>query len=180
MKHCKYCGAKIDTNDAFCGKCGANQTGGGNAKRLEGSLSNNRNERSENRPSRARRSEWIPALRTEAGRAKFTEIETRHAKRRSTCFAVLGLCALGGVGSLAASFPIFGGLCVVIAFITIFMLMGSHMSEGDYYTIPGSRDDNGKHRCIHCGHVGIYRKGEYKTNNTHAQCSSCATHLWTN
>ena len=180
MKYCKNCGNQIGNSDAFCGKCGTNQNGVPKAASFDTSTTNSRNIDEDNRQSRPRRQEWIPALKTEAGSAKFTEIEARYAKRRSTCIAVIGLSALGVVGSLATSFPPFAVLCGVTAFITIFVFVGSHMSESDYYTIPGSRDVNGKHRCIHCGRHGIFRKGEYKTNNTHAQCSSCEKHLWTN
>jgi hypothetical protein len=51
-------------------------------------------------------------------------------------------------------------------------------SESDYYSVPGSRDDDGEHRCIQCGHRGIYRHGEYKTNAEHAECSKCKQPLW--
>lgn len=48
----------------------------------------------------------------------------------------------------------------------------------DYYGLPHSRDADGEHRCIFCGNRGVWRRGEYRTENTHAHCSKCQEHLY--
>lgn len=53
------------------------------------------------------------------------------------------------------------------------------MRSSDYYAIAHSRDSAGHHRCIWCGNKGIWRQGEYATNNTHHRCSKCQVHFFT-
>ena len=45
--------------------------------------------------------------------------------------------------------------------------------KAHYYEIAHSRDGQGNHRCIFCGNRGIYKKGQYATQNTHSHCSKC-------
>lgn len=47
-----------------------------------------------------------------------------------------------------------------------------------YYEINGSRDKQGNHRCINCGGRGIYRSGEYKSDDVYCYCSKCNFGLW--
>jgi hypothetical protein len=48
----------------------------------------------------------------------------------------------------------------------------------EYYSLRGSRDSKGHHRCVFCGAGGIYRHGEYKSSNTFAKCSKCQAGLY--
>jgi len=45
--------------------------------------------------------------------------------------------------------------------------------------LPGSRGNDGDHRCIHCGHRGIHVRGEYRINLRHHGCSKCKNALFT-
>lgn len=50
----------------------------------------------------------------------------------------------------------------------------------EYYSLPGSRLSDEGHRCIKCGSTGIYKKGQYKTNNTYSRCSRCEQPFFVN
>lgn len=52
------------------------------------------------------------------------------------------------------------------------------LSEKEYYSFTGSRTVNGDHQCLFCGHKGIYKKGEYGTQNVYASCSKCKKQLF--
>ena len=69
---------------------------------------------------------------------------------------------------------------IVLALVSIkFLINPNHwLCSSKYYSFPGSRFQDGKHRCIFCGAKGIYRKGEYKTNNKYAYCSKCESPLF--
>lgn len=58
------------------------------------------------------------------------------------------------------------------------------ISQSQYYSLPGSRFDNGDHRCIYCGSRakdgrGIYTHGQYKSNTKFHDCSRCSRQLFT-
>lgn len=92
------------------------------------------------------------------------------------------LCAIAG-----NAFPplvILGGG----AFIAVLIFFGSMgkkaISQSQYYSLPGSRFDNGDHRCIFCGMRakdgrGIYTHGQYKTSTKFHECSKCQKELFT-
>jgi len=52
------------------------------------------------------------------------------------------------------------------------------LRSSEYYSIPGSTNLNGEHRCIYCGARGVYKHGEYKSNITYAKCTKCETYLY--
>jgi hypothetical protein len=52
------------------------------------------------------------------------------------------------------------------------------VDKSDYYSLPHALDGDSEHRCIFCGSRGIYRQGQYKTNNTHSNCSKCQERLF--
>jgi hypothetical protein len=54
----------------------------------------------------------------------------------------------------------------------------SSMSRTDYRQIPHAVDGRGAHRCIFCGNRGIYKHGQYKSNSTWHDCSSCGENLY--
>lgn len=67
----------------------------------------------------------------------------------------------------------FGALALLTSLMSF-----KDFTEEMYYRIPGSRDADGEHRCIHCGHRGIHHHGEYRSNEKFADCSKCKTNLW--
>lgn len=75
------------------------------------------------------------------------------------------------------SLPFF--ILFILPFAMVFWVNPARwLSSNEYYSISGSRFENGSHRCIFCGAKGIYRKGQYKTNNTYSYCSKCGKPLF--
>jgi len=87
-------------------------------------------------------------------------------------FAALALLPRGD------SFILPSVICGVLLLLTLLGSSEVRLTEAEYYVLPGSRDTRGEHRCIHCGHPGIYRSSPYETNHTNADCSKCRTALW--
>ena len=91
------------------------------------------------------------------------------------------LCAIAG-----DAFPspmILGGGLVFAAMIFLGRMGNKSTSKSQYYSLPGSRFDNGDHRCIFCGMRaregrGIYTHGQYKSNIRFHECSKCKTQLF--
>ena len=107
------------------------------------------------------------------------------SKAKLAFFLSISFAAAAYVG-YKANFPlgILAGM-VVFAFILFFVSMSFAASSGrswytptEYYSIAGSRFENGEHRCIHCGHKGIWRKGRYRTSNVYSFCSKCRKPLY--
>lgn len=88
-----------------------------------------------------------------------------------SALAVAGL-AIGGIGA-----PITYA-AVAMFFVAGMMVDFSAFNEREYYSVPGSKDARGQHRCIHCGHRGIYKHGKYKSNTKFSDCSKCRKNLW--
>lgn len=120
----------------------------------------------------------LPYPSVEAGLAAFRARRMASAKAQSVfvlLFAVpLALyCALvhGWVGGAMAL------LATLLIINQCYASVGS-VSEAEYRTLPGSTDAAGRHRCVHCGRRGIFRRGAYASNATWSDCSSCRTHLF--
>lgn len=175
MNFCKKCGTKTHQNDDFCSKCGCNL-------KAENTNSTSSAPRPRGTGFESReRNVMVPAMQTADGKARYEAINKKYLVRRLVGYsltAVLALLAcLLAYGTKTGMLWVLPGL---ISVISIVVAATARWDEADYYSVPGSRDINGEHRCIHCGHRGIYKRGEYKTNNEHAQCSKCKVHFWTN
>lgn len=158
MKFCEECGFELKPGTAFCGGC-----------------------RAEIGKIRKKENTWTPALQTEEGRARFNKLIKAQDQTRAIWISIFLISALAGVAALLMAYSTAGILGLVFSFVALAIWKTISLSESDYYTVPGSRDTAGNHRCIHCGKLGgIRRKGEYKTNDTHASCTGCGNHLWTN
>jgi hypothetical protein len=74
------------------------------------------------------------------------------------------------------------GVCIALVVTALLAMNGYSTVNGvcgiEYRTLPGSTDASGKHRCVYCGHRGVYRSGEYKTSSTWHQCTGCRKHLF--
>lgn len=92
------------------------------------------------------------------------------------------LCAIAGN---AFPPPIILGGGAFIAVSIFFGSMGQKaINESQYYSLPGSRFENGDHRCIFCGlrakdGRGIYTHGQYKSSTKFHECSKCQKELFT-
>ena len=69
---------------------------------------------------------------------------------------------------------------VIAVVIGAMIAAHAEFNEDDYYSVQGSRFADGGHRCVHCGHGGIWRHSPYRTNHTLADCSNkaCGLTLW--
>jgi hypothetical protein len=94
----------------------------------------------------------------------------------------LVLCAMTG-----QPFPpliVLGGGAIVAVPILIVGMTDKSISQAQYYSLPGSRFDNGDHRCIFCGMRakngrGIYTHGQYRSSIKFHECSKCKELLYT-
>lgn len=107
--------------------------------------------------------------------AKWQEITDTKDKNSLYCVGAGLVLALAG-WFIFSVWGVFGA--IALAGLGCYLVTRFH--SDDYYSIPHSRDSNGDHRCVLCGNKGIYRQGEYKTQNTHSSCTKCKTHLYTN
>lgn len=65
----------------------------------------------------------------------------------------------------------------VVAWTAVSQFAGNSASATDYYRFPHSTE-NGEHRCIHCGHASVWRRGRYRSNATIVHCGNCGTYLF--
>ena len=109
------------------------------------------------------------------------KLANRAAKRNPVVWSFVSLFGLIAL----ACFYLNLGISVVVAFTVMAMVSlafyfnpNRWLSSSEYYSLPGSRFENGQHRCIFCGAKGIFRQGEYKTDTKYAQCSKCESSLY--
>lgn len=100
-------------------------------------------------------------------------------------FAVAAICFYSYQGYYHGHYHDEETTIITVSVITAFVLSGLYPSRLEwlrsstlYYEIEGSRDAQGKHRCIKCGGRGIWRKGQYKSNDVYCYCSKCQFGLW--
>jgi predicted nucleic acid-binding Zn-ribbon protein len=161
LNRCIVCQKVIGDNVSTCPHCGANQ----NAASKRGPHGNSFSR--------------VPAIQTTETKDKFREIENGHKRTKMTAVIVGIVSVVGGLGALATPAPALGLFGFLGLIVSIYIFTNAHWTSEQYYSLPGSRDAHGKHRCIHCGHIGIFNKGEYATNNKHSGCSKCEAHLFT-
>jgi uncharacterized membrane protein YvbJ len=168
--HCTKCSNAIRTGDKFCAKCG--------------------------HPVSAQKSHHKPRapFSNPAGVAEYAALvalKNKIASRRWAVLVGIYVVAAGFIGAVSAA-PEFAaqksgwgtiGMTYVIGLVVLAIVgtlfTQTRVSSDEYYSMTGSRRENGDHQCIHCGHRGIYVKGEYRTNNRHHSCTKCKSHLFT-
>lgn len=167
---CYDCDNELPLGASFCSNCG---------RQIR--------KRSERLDEHAKRKEQRLAEQaiTNAGREAYEnyrkELARRAARRNPVTWGLFLIFALTAIIKYFLSedttiATIFAVMAVLSAFFSI--NPNRWLSTEEYYSLPGSRFDNGQHRCIFCGAKGVYRKGEYRTNNTYAKCSKCEHHLF--
>jgi len=116
----------------------------------------------------------------EDGVAAFTTLTSSKAHGRLVGYlAAAAVPAFGfGVASLVHSSTVlfssfFVGICAASFVQWLF-----HVKEGEYSELPGAKDGQGQHRCVHCGGRGIWKRTPYKSSVTIAACSNCKTELF--
>ncbi len=79
--------------------------------------------------------------------------------------------------------PIVSLLSILNAVHAAALVFHTYISKKTYYLLPGSRYENGDHRCIYCGHRGkqgrgIYANTPYKSLYKLFDCSICGSTLY--
>lgn len=110
-------------------------------------------------------------------------LEALRAKKRSRAWVGFGIgvvvaAPLAGMAAFAKETGGVGLALIPLGAGLIWAYFAMRFDSSDYYSLPHSRDASGGHRCIWCGGRGIWRKGQYKSNATFANCSSCKTLLF--
>lgn len=167
---CYDCAHDLPHEASFCPNCGRHIR-----KRQE------RLDEDAKRNDRRAAEELSSSLGREAHERFRADLMREAAKRNPVILAAVSIFGLVAVTSSYLNLghsisSIFG----VLAIICLTLLVNPHrwLSEAEYYSFPGSRFSNGKHRCIFCGGRGIHREGEYKTTNKYARCSKCESDLF--
>ena len=96
--------------------------------------------------------------------------------KRVAVVASLWVVLATSLVSIIQNFIAFG-VCLMVSFATLAFV--SRIQKKHYYAIPHSRDPQGQHRCIFCGHRGIFLKSQDRANRTHNHCSRCEELLFT-
>lgn len=171
--HCTSCGTKLGSFDKYCAKCG-------NAVHAHSP----RNRESRLRP------EFLNTEGIEQYKALLLAKQDASRRKRSIVqLVVLIIIFILGVLDLAQPGVTTGNLVISLLprlFIGLFFILffsiivtSNALSEKDYYSLRGSRNSKGEHQCLHCGHRGIYVKGQYKSMNKHHTCSKCKSYHFT-
>ena len=157
MSYCKKYQTQINDNDSFCSTCGTQQ----NVSREDGNR-------------------FVQASKTHEGIAQIRLIKARHRKINTVGYSIIGISVIVSVGlyMMTKDFVAFYLGIPFVIISGIYLQVVELWSESEYYSVPGSRDETGKHRCIWCGHLGIYRHGAYRSAAKYADCSKCGSSLW--
>lgn len=134
-----------------------------------------------------RHAQHVPALDTDSGRARYEELLATNRRNRNIVRTMtLFMAAVVAVGTIVLSArPQSGQTSLLGGFIALVLISASlgaaskFLNQKSYYTVPGSRDVHGDHRCLRCGGKGIYRSTQYQTTTTRAVCSKCKLPFWT-
>lgn len=168
--HCTQCSHVVRAGDKFCANCGRPVSGQKSHHKARAPFSN-------------------PVGVAEY--AALVALKNKIASRRWAILIGVYVVVAGFIGAASAA-PEFAahkngwgtiGMSYVIGLVVLAvigtLLTQKMVSSDEYYAMTGSRAESGDHQCIHCGHRGIYVKGEYRTNYRHHSCTKCKSHLFT-
>lgn len=121
--------------------------------------------------------------------AALADQELRRARRSRIMVAALTLVGVGVYlrwQPTVAALP--GGMFVVAFMFGIILLTvlpralmcvpRTVLLPAEYFSITGARMENGKPRCIWCGHVGVYTHGAYAVSTKYHDCSGCGKTMY--
>jgi len=181
--HCTQCGTKFRPDDKFCAKCG---TPAAAVQRRP----QERTAQGAERPARNQERTARGPFSNAEGVAQYDALLAKKQARAARIARVVVLVIWGGWAVLAllnslsakgfASYLLTSGvIALVLTAFSLCWVSGPSLSEREYYAFTGSRNSAGEHQCIHCGHRGVYIKGQYRTNLQHHNCSKCKKYLYT-
>jgi len=177
--NCKGCQEKLPKIGLYCSFCGKkidkeNYTPEVKSKRIHNYKVNNKNK------FRLTQKEMFTQA-YEAKKVIFDNFKNRW-RILNILFRAFSLILI----AISISVIIFGkkdggiGLLAFSLFTLCFQIRKSWLTKKEYYSLPGAYSLEGAHRCIKCGNKGIYKKGQYQTNNTYALCSKCEEPFYRN
>lgn len=170
MRTCFECEAEVSDDAAFCHKCGRRVA---RNKPHDASFGKSRSHPAPELQAKSRAEH--AALRA----GIVTKAKTKSQKTIAFFLASCLLLAMFWAGdSDPSEFEYFIAFYVLLVLAATFRGRDRWLTQGEYYSITGSRDHNGKHRCIFCSNKGIYTRGEYAGNTKYAQCSKCEEPLF--
>jgi hypothetical protein len=178
---CKNCGTQLGEDDKFCSACGT-PVATGDAREGAAPAFPNGNNRPEPRKQRnqqnGHRRPFIPDPEALAQLNRFLAKKTK--LKRVIAWPIAALCALYALFCLYVGE--IGGVLLGLAFTLAAFFSAftqSYLSVSQYKSLPGSSTESGKPRCVHCGHVGLYTHGKYKSAAKYHDCSRCGVNLYT-
>lgn len=155
---CHDCSAPFNKGDKFCAKCGRSFFSS------KSSGEKRRSSRPSANPDAAEQCKQLRSAKVRRGFAWFF----------GGLFLAAGVLLMGPLFIKSATIP---AIVVAVVFTLVGLFLGM-FRESDYYSVPGTRAEDGGHLCVFCGGRGIHRSTRYKTNTVDAVCSKCRTHLW--
>lgn len=170
MNSCPACKNELAAGAAFCSSCG----------RKVGS------EPGEDRRSRRRKDDSDLHARSMADlaalRGRIRSASQAYARRvrvRSAILAGLLPGAFALTGDIYSPWVLFPAALLLAHLVALALGGGDRwLTSSEYYSLTGSRNSSGEHRCLDCGHPGIQRKGEYRTDAVYARCGKCGYNLF--
>ena len=177
---CTGCGNEVGDNDKFCSACGApvTQSGATAQGRASRETTGHNRRPQNNRTQSAQHERYGP---NPESIEEFKRTIAKKAKLKRWILwpiaAVIGTVCLVSACLRDYDAALWAGIIALIPFI--YGLTRVHLSAAQYNALPGSSTESGKPRCVHCGHVGLYTHGEYKTDTKYHDCSKCGVTLYT-
>lgn len=113
--------------------------------------------------------------------AGFAAIRAKRVRNARNVARIVLVLAVPAVYLAAINFGV-TGVCIALVATALIAIKSYDAIDGvgaaEYVTLPGATDATGKHRCVHCGHRGVYCKGEYATSFRYSECTGCRKHLF--
>lgn len=164
---CITCDYPLPAKAKYCPSCGS-----------QSQSSANRRDRTPREPLPPRVSPEAQARYAELMQKKLVRAKALRRLGRIIFFTV---AALGATAFALFKHDIFAVPVLIGGVLFLFTWLGKpdvRLTEAEYYGLPATRDAHGEHRCVHCGHRGVYRHSPYRSSHTDADCSKCKGALW--
>lgn len=106
--------------------------------------------------------------------------QQEHKRARMAFWALCGIAPFTiyfiVMGYLHKDWLMAGILFIVNLGLPIY-IVERRRTYAEYLALPGS-ELGGNHHCVFCGHKGVYKKGQYKSDVVTATCTGCNAFLY--
>ena len=181
--NCSNCDHKLPKTGFYCGNCGSkidkpNYIEPEKPKPVPGSTTQKLPTTFESQMAQKN----LIFNRVKLHKSRFTKFAVGFTILTIALMAIVFQLNLNGYKSAKDGMAILWGGWLVVGVLWLLgrLAMRTYLNEKEYYTIPGSRNKDGYHRCIHCGGHGVARHTNYQTNSSNARCHRCQTILLSN